>query len=100
VKLEDIRLDSTPIVAADGKLIVTLEQYLSERLKHPLGPDTLRMNCASILRLLGIPFNGAGDKLLKRTATWLRANGYRAAARGKCFAVAVVHPQVCPHHVV
>jgi hypothetical protein len=100
---------SNPIVIAiaakhvaphDGKQVWTLEEYLATTLKHPQSGEALRINCASILRLLGIPFQGSGDKLLKRTASWLRANGYRAAARGKCFAVVLVHPQLCPHHVV
>lgn len=97
--LEEIALDAKP-TASDGKQVWTLEDYLGTRLKHPTGADTMRMNCASILRMLNIPFNGAGDKLLKRAAIWLRANGYRAVQRGKTFAVALVHAQVCPHHIV
>jgi hypothetical protein len=95
-----ITLDAKHVAPLDGKQVWMLEDYLAMTLKHPQNGEALRMNCASILRLLGVSFQGSGDKLLKRTASWLRANGYRAAARGKCFAVALAHPQACPHHVV
>jgi hypothetical protein len=90
-----------PRVAPDGKAIVSLEDYLGMQLKHPTTQqETLRLNCAGILRLLGVMTMNSNDGLLKRTAKWLRVNGYRSASRGKMFKVALVHPSSCPYHVV
>lgn len=87
--------------APDGKQILPLENYLAMHLKHPTTPqDTLRMNCAGILTLLGVPTMNSNDGFLKRTAKWLRANGYRSASRGKMFKVGLVHPPTRPHYIV
>jgi hypothetical protein len=85
-------------IAPDGKEIVSLENYLSMKLRHPVTWDeTLRLNCASILRLLGVSPSGAIE--VKRTAAWLRA-GYRASGREKIWKVMLVDAQLAPYHVV
>lgn len=76
----------------DGKPVLSPEEYLAMSLRKPLNTqDTLRMNCTSILKLLGV--FPAGNAEAKRTAAWLRANNYRAGQRGKIWKVALLHAQ-------
>jgi hypothetical protein len=96
--LEDIRLEdkrTTP----DGEELITLEDYLSLVLRHPLNTqETLRLNCSSILKLLDV--FPVGQSETKRAATWLRLNGYRAGQRGKMWKVALVHAHKCRYRVI
>jgi hypothetical protein len=96
--VENISLEAQR-VTQDGRQVITLEDYLSLLLRHPLNTqETLRLNCSSILKLLDV--FPVGQSETKRVATWLRLNGYRAGQRGKIWKVALVHAHKCHYRVV
>jgi len=91
-ELSEPTLDELNRFTADGKEVISLEDFLAIHLKRPISTqETLRLNCSSILRLLGVV--PAGNSEAKRAGTWLRANNFYASQRGKVWKVALVHAQ-------
>jgi hypothetical protein len=97
-RLEDLTIDA-PLTTPDGKEVITLEEYLGKYLKHPdYESQALRLNSTSILKVLGIL--AIGVSLTRRTAVWLRANGYTATHNGQVFKVSMRCPPIKSYHVV
>jgi hypothetical protein len=91
----DIRIDLFQELS-DGKQTMTLEVYLALCVERPQSTqETLRMNTATLLRLLGVVPTGKHET--KRAAAWLRANAFRAGQRGKIWKVKLVHAHACQY---
>jgi hypothetical protein len=83
----------------DGKQVITLEDYLALRLKHPhTNADCIQLNATAILKLLGVRASGMSE--VKRTTIWLRANGFRSVHQGKVFKVSFGDTSENPFYVV
>ncbi len=88
-----------PLIAKDGKQIITLEELLERNLRKPESEaETFRENSTSILKRLGI--TTVGVSMTRRTTKWLRANGYYPTHHGQIFKFALKHPPNAPYHVV
>jgi DNA integrity scanning protein DisA with diadenylate cyclase activity len=88
-----------PVIASDGKTVITLADFLKRYLKQPQHEtEALRLNATNILKVLGLP--NVGQAEAKQATKWLRANGYRAVHQGKVFRVAMMYPQTARYHVV
>lgn len=87
------------LIASDGKEVITVEEFLSMNLKQPrYETETLRLNATNVLKVLGV--ENVGQPEAKQTASWLRANGFRAVHDGKVFKVALVYPQAQPYRII
>jgi len=97
MQLEELSLDAPHIV--EEKQVITLEDFLGKFLKPPdYETQALRINATSILKMLGIVT--VGVSMTRRTAKWLRANGYTATHEGLIFKVAMAHPPIKQYFVV
>lgn len=87
-RMKDIPLDDIE----SNKNIIQLEDLLAQCLAHPQNnEETVCVSASGILKLLKV--RPVSRKETFRAARWLRANGFRILAKGKCWKIKIgVYP--------